>query len=394
MIEFRIKRKLLTAMLLLGSLPLWAGDGDAENAPKGDAPNGDAAMPAMLNAPGMKLNSGSVEHPQGLTMPGIPLGNGAPPRSGKDNKSGPVQHLSTVGNFRIDSILASVNGQPVSLLDVVDECGKEEARIVMLYNGDTVKESIRNLRKKTLDEIVNRKLIVEDYQRDPFDIPRQNIENFLDEMSLNVSDGTRNSLKKKIEENGITLDDLEERAKERLIVDFMLGNLFFKGVSVTPQEVFEYYRLHGANFSAPPRIRLEVLFLPANRENLPALVKDIQNDLKTQNAKIFNSLVALHSAAPNAKNGGDLGWIETDKLRTEFVQAVDKHPAGFISSPVNTEEGVYFLRVRELDKGGVKPFDAVRNDITDALQRNQREKIYKDYVDKLRKNALIRYFVE
>lgn len=300
----------------------------------------------------------------------------------------------SIDNFRVDSILASVNGQPVSLLDVVDECGKEEARISMLYNGETARESIRNLRKKTLEEIVNRKLIVEEYQRDPFEIPRQNIENFIDEMSLNVSDGTRKSLKKKIEDSGITLDDLEERARDRLIVDFMLGNLFFKGVAITPQETFDYYQKNCATFAESPRTRLEVLFLPENRENLNTLVKDIQNDLKSQNEKIFKSLVSLHSAAPNAKNGGDLGWIELDKLRPEFVRATDKQPVGFITGPVNTSEGIYFLRIKEIDKGGVKPFNEVHKDITEKLRHDQREKVYKEYINKLRAQAMIRYYID
>lgn len=297
-------------------------------------------------------------------------------------------------NLRVDSILASVNGIPVSLLDVVDECNREEARLGMMYSGDKLKKEVRAVRRKVLDDIIDRKLIVEDYRNEPFEIPRQNIENMLDEMSSSFTDGTRKSLKKKISESGITLDDLEERMRDRIIVDFMIGNLFFKSVEVTPKEVFDYYQKHVAGFAEPSQIRLEVLYLPQDREKLDQVVKDIANDLKTVNDKIFRSLVMLHSAAPNAKSGGDLGWIEQSKLRPEFAAAVEKQPSGFISGPVQTPEGIYFLRICELNKGGIKPFELVKKDITEKLRRDGRELAYKEYIAGLRKDALIRYYID
>ena len=294
---------------------------------------------------------------------------------------------------RVDSILASVNGIPISLLDVVDESTAEEARLQMMFSGNELKDKVRALRKSVLEDIINRKLVVDDYRNDPFDIPRQYIENMLDDMSSNFTDGSRKSLKRKVKESGITIDDLEEKAQERLIVEFMMGNLFFKGVDVTPREVFEYYTRNIRDFSSPASVRLEVIYLAANKPDLDKLLKEISADITSANAKIFNSLVALHSDAPNAKNGGDLGWIEKDKLRPEFAPVKDA-PVGNVKGPIQTAEGFYFIRVAEIKDGGKVPFEQVNRRVEEQLKREQRKDIYRKYIDALRAKAIIRYFIK
>ncbi len=294
-------------------------------------------------------------------------------------------------NIRVDSILASVNGTPISLLDVADESVNEEARLQMMYSGDELKAKVKALRRSILDDIISRKLIVEEYRNDPFEIPRQYIENMLDDMSSNFSDGSRKSLKHKLKESGITIDDLEEKAQERIIVEFMLGNLFYKGVDVTPRDVFEYYNRNSKDFSTPASIRLEVIYLSNGKPDMDKVLKEIGADLESGNAKIFNSLVALHSEAPNAKNGGDLGWIEKDKLRPEFATVKDA-PVGSIKGPVQTAEGYYFIRVAEINEGGKIPFEQINRKVEEQLKREQRKEVYSKYIDDLRQKALIRYF--
>ncbi|MBN2642199.1 MAG: peptidyl-prolyl cis-trans isomerase [Victivallales bacterium] len=296
--------------------------------------------------------------------------------------------------IRVDSVLASVNGSPISLLDVVDDCAGEEARLRMMFSGDELKARVKALRRKVLDEAIDRKLIVDDYDNNPFDIPRQHIEDMIDKMSWSLSDGTRKSLKKKIEESGITLEDFEGKAKDRIIIDYTLGTLFYKVQSVTPREIYEFYEQNKDKFASPSTIRLQVLFLQGTREANLELLKEIAEDVKSGNEKIFTSLVILHSAAPNAKNGGDLGWIETGKLRPEFAAAIKDNAPGFISEPVVTPEGIYFLRIAGLVPGGAKPFEEVNTQISDELNRRVREQTYKDYIKKLRSEAIIRYFIK
>ncbi|MDD3117945.1 MAG: peptidylprolyl isomerase [Victivallales bacterium] len=297
-------------------------------------------------------------------------------------------------NLRVDSILAAVNGAPISLLDVVDESTAEETRMRMLFSGRELKDKVRELRRKVLENIIDRKLIVEDYRSDPFDIPREYLDRMLDEMSSGFTSGSRQSLQHKVEESGITLADLEEKAQERIIVEFMIGNLFFKSIDITPREVFLYYRNHRAEFMIAPTIRLEIIFLAADHPDRKRLAQEIKSDLSSGNAKIFHSMVKLYSDAPNAQSGGDLGWINRDKLRPEFAAAIKNAAPGTIRGPVSTSEGDYFIRVAEVRKGGEQSFDQARDRIEKQLRGAQRREAYRQYIERLRRKAIIRTFIK
>lgn len=301
---------------------------------------------------------------------------------------------STPDNLRVDSILASVNGTPISLLDIVDDTNAEESRLRMMFSGSELKAKVRTLRKKALNDAIDRRLIVDDYNNDPFDIPRQHIENMIDKMSWNFSDGTRKSLKRKVEEAGISINDFEGKARDRIIIEYMLGTLFFKADSVTPRDVYEYYQKNKIKYTIPDSIRLQVLFLQGTLESNKKLIKEISGDLKSDNDKIFKSLVMLHSAAPNASTGGDLGWIDSDKLRPEFAVILKDKKAGYISEAVETPEGVYFIRIAEQRAGGPKPFKEVNKQIFDELRARKRDEAYKDYIKKLRSKAIIHVYIK
>ena len=81
---------------------------------------------------------------------------------------------------RIDSVVVSVNGEPITLLDVILETGSRERELAGIFSGQRLSNETLELRMETIDQIVFRKLVYEKYKANPFDIPRQEIENLLD----------------------------------------------------------------------------------------------------------------------------------------------------------------------------------------------------------------------
>ncbi len=298
-------------------------------------------------------------------------------------------------NIQVDSILASVNGDPISMMDLIWESGRDEARLSAIYSGKELYRQVRKLRKRILEDIISKKLIVEDYKKVDFEIPEQYIEDTLDEIAMSFSDGTQEGLAKKAEKSGTSIEKLRRQAREKVIVDMMLNRHYYKNINVTPREIFEYYKKNKEEFSSPPKVELALLFLKNNgrhKDNFAKTVNDIQRDTKSRNEKIFKSLTVLYSEGPNAENGGYLGWIEKDKLRPEFAEVLKKAEPGFISGPVKTEEGVYFIRVADRKKAKDVDFDNVDDDIRKKLESKLRRKAYDNYIKTLRENAIIRYY--
>ena len=123
---------------------------------------------------------------------------------------------------RIDSVMVSVNGEPITLLDVILETGAREKELAGVYSGERLYDETQKLREEAIEEIVTRKLIYEKYKLEPFDIPRQEIENLLDEFVRTSGADSRAALEKSLQPYGITPERLREQAKERIAVEVLL----------------------------------------------------------------------------------------------------------------------------------------------------------------------------
>ena len=56
---------------------------------------------------------------------------------------------------RRDAILASVNGESVTLQDVILESSAEESKLAALYTGPELLRKIEEVRRKILDDLIN-----------------------------------------------------------------------------------------------------------------------------------------------------------------------------------------------------------------------------------------------
>ncbi len=66
------------------------------------------------------------------------------------------------------------------------------------------------------------------------------------------------------------------------------------------------------------------------------------------------------SRAPNAANGGGLGWLSRTDLPREFEKAVWGLPPGGVSAALQAGHGVHLFRVEGRADGRVVPFDEAR----------------------------------
>ncbi|MDD5596639.1 MAG: peptidyl-prolyl cis-trans isomerase [Victivallaceae bacterium] len=305
----------------------------------------------------------------------------------------PSYHLEKPSGPQVDSILASVNGEPISLLDVIYESSYSEARLYAVYSSSDIFQEIQKLRKRILDEIIDRKLILLEYNANkPFEVPRQYVENLIDELAMNFGCTNRAELVVKAKEAGTTVEELREKARIQVINQIMISNYIYTVVNLTPREIHEYYKKNVKEFSSAPQVRLQLLLVRHDREDFKRIKAELTDAFKNADGKIFTGMVRLYSSGPGAMRGGDLGWIEYAELRPEFAKAVKGRKTGEIVGPIDTDEGIYFLRINER-KGAVKAeFSRMIPEIKGKIEDERRKKAYDAYIAKLRKKSVIRYF--
>ena len=128
----------------------------------------------------------------------------------------------------------------------------------------------------------------------------------------------------------------------------------------TETEVDAYLAAHPELAGGADRIKLRQLVLPdqatarAARERIRA-------------GEDFVALSRELSRAPNAADGGLLGWVDRGQLPPEFEAAVAGLAPGDVSEPVPSNAGWHVFQVMERHAAGDRPDAAVRERVRARL---------------------------
>lgn len=292
---------------------------------------------------------------------------------------------------KVDSVLASINGEPITLLDILLESGKEEARLSAMFTGERRYEETSKLRRRIVEEIVSRRLVYDSYKANPFPIERQYIEDMLDSLAGSMGDGTRKGLERRAKTLGTTLEELREKAKEKIAVDVMLMEFCDRQVSITPKDVFEHYQSHPEDWTKPARVELQLLLVgKKDSKDAAEACERIKSRLKDGDP--FKLLVMELSEGPNAGAGGVMGAIDKDKLRPEFAQGLKEAKTGDVVGPVETPEGFYFIKMLSESAAETAPFEKAAPEIKRNLETSAKEAKRASYLEKLKDKAVVRYY--
>ena len=294
---------------------------------------------------------------------------------------------------RLNAVLATVNGEPISLGDVLPMTQAKEIQAAAAYSGSALEHEIYKLRLEAVDDLIDNKLIVADYATRNFTVPERDVDSALDEASIQIGCRSRGELKKKLRESGSSLEEFRKRVREQLIVQLMLHREYHASNFITPEDMHRYYSEHKDEFSRPERIELAMLQLSSETLDIETRVREISEKLAAD-PEAFPELVQRFSSGPGRSDGGRLGVIERRRLRAEFASALGEKPvAGSIFGPLRTADGIFWLRVVSCQAGEVVPFERLGAEIRRRLEIELRRKCRARYCARLRAGAIIRYFI-
>lgn len=292
-----------------------------------------------------------------------------------------------------NSVLASVNGVPISLIDVLGTTRDSEYRAAAVFSGKRLEEEILNIRRKAVDELIDRQLVLDTYRKgpNPTPIPNQAIEEELDKVAERMGVRSRAEFTRKLRQSGTNIDKLRKDIEEYLIFHMMVYDQIRIESSITPREVYEYYQANQEEFVHPEQVGLALIMLRSSDSDMEQKSEMIARQL-TENPDAFAEIAQKHSEGPAAENGGFLGEIERKRLRTEFAAAMPELEAGRIYGPVRTAEGVSFLKIVSYAPEKKGDFRTLAPEIRGRIDEKQREQIRESYLFRLRSDAIIRYF--
>ena len=182
-------------------------------------------------------------------------------------------------------------------------------------------------------------------------------------------------------------------------------------VSVTQDQVIEYFDTNQSSFVELPKIKVNYIELSlddikeqkeADEETLRSLYDD-DKELFTnpeqrsaqhilveerelakslleeiQQGADFSELAEIYSIDTSTKDsGGDLGYFERDIMVPEFDKAVFKMSVGGLSEVVETDYGFHIIKLTEIQPENIKSFEESREQLASLHQKKAaQQKLY------------------
>ncbi len=168
---------------------------------------------------------------------------------------------------------------------------------------------------------------------------------------------------------------------EQVTIEYLTLSVDDIARTIQPSEadLKRYYEEQRQAFAVPEkrRIRHILIAVPENadektRQQALAKAREIRQRLLA--GEDFAKLAREYSDDPGSKaKGGDLGFVRRGVLEKHFEKVAFSLPEDEISEPVETPFGYHIIQVTEIRPAEIKPFEAVKRQILEAVRRQEAE---------------------
>ena len=112
------------------------------------------------------------------------------------------------------------------------------------------------------------------------------------------------------------------------------------------------------------------------------IAKNLKKDL--DEGSTFESVIEKYKVDEETKqNKGSLGTFELNDLPEYFVSSINSLPDNVISSPIISDRGTHFLRIKNRTNKKIMQYDEVKSEILVNLKNEEGTRLYFDLIDQI-----------
>jgi len=296
----------------------------------------------------------------------------------------------------VDGIAAVVNDRLITFSDVRELATPAIQNAYRLYTGEERDRKVQQAGVDALNTLVERALILQEYKEKGYHIPDHVFEGRTREIIEEQYGGDKSALIRTLQARGMTLDQWKERfVREPFIVQALRQKEVSADVVISPATIEKYYNENKAKFSLPYQVKLRMIVIKKEAGVSSAEARELARNLweKLEAGADFAALANVYSGGGQKNPGGDWGWVDKESgLRKELAEVAFNLPAGQHSKVVETEDGCYIVQVDEVRPARARALAEVRGEIEKTLAQEMRADRQRQWMERLKKKAYIRYF--
>lgn len=292
-----------------------------------------------------------------------------------------------------DRIVAIVNNEVITLSELNSAFEPHLKKIENAYKGEDKGKLIAETRQAMLNKMVDDTLVRQEAKKLGIVVKEEDVLETIGDMfsRRNIS---MEDFMKVLSREGSSFEAYKMEVREHLMKIKLVGRNIKSKVSVTDEEIGDYYSKHREDYEGEEAVRIKqiLIIVPKDcgkkkKRKLKAEAVTIHKILKE--GQPFEMLAAKYSQGPAAKIGGDLGFVEKGMMFPVVDEAAFSLGNGEISDVIESQVGFHIIKVTDRKGAGIKSIESVREEIKDIIGRTKIEKKFYEWIEELRKKSYI-----
>lgn len=210
------------------------------------------------------------------------------------------------------------------------------------------------LRSQVLERLVLESLMLQEAEKLKIRVSNEQLEQEISDIAAQ-NGMTIDQLRGQLTTAKISYPAYQDRIKKEILIDETRARIVRDRVNITPQEV-DILVQHMLEQPADNfELNISQILVPLAEHPSLADIRKAQSTVKTILTKLskkadFQTLSATYSAAPNALEGGAMGWKRINELPSAFAEEIDVKTArkGQIIGPIRSGVGFHIVRVNDV----------------------------------------------
>lgn len=260
------------------------------------------------------------------------------------------------------NIAAVVNDEVISVFDL----GQRINLVIAFSNLPNNPQVQQRIAPDVLRRLIAEKLRLQEAKRLELEISDNEINQSISDMEKQAN-MPKGGMDEFLKSRGLDREVLAQQVRAEVAWIKVVQTLFRGVVSISEQEVDDILNKMKEAAGKPEYLVAEVFlaFDEKPRADVEQVAQRIHDQL-TAGAS-WPQIAQNFSESASASSGGDLGWVQSESLGPVVGNVVSQMKPGQISPPINTDEGIYIVLLR--DERTAKGLDASTDDVTLSIQQ-------------------------
>lgn len=297
-----------------------------------------------------------------------------------------------------NGLVAIVDDEVITWKDVQQEAALTiESKFGIYGNRPAqLEKEVQKAQQEAIEILVERKLILHEFKKAGYNLPESIID---DRVRMRIRErwgGDRASMTRDLAARGMTYERLREQERERFIVAVMRSKNVSQEIIISPYKLEKFYAENLDKFKVGDQIKLRTIMINKPSTGSPELARQRAQEIvvKLDEGASFAEMAGVYSEDTFRSQGGDRGWVDLarEHYRAELEEAIRALQPGQRSGVVDGGTAYWVLLVEETKLNHTKTLPEVRNEIEQTLITQERARLEKQWIERLKEKSFIRYF--